>query len=384
MCKIVVASDSFKGTLSSAEVGHICREAIVDAFPGVIVEVVQLADGGEGTVDAIAACRDVERVTATVMDPTGKQIDATYIIAGDTAIIEVAAAIGLLLVSAERRNPLALSSRGAGMLIADAMTRGVSRFIVGLGGTATVDGGMGLLNALGYRFLDDLGAEIEPCGEALGKVARIVVPEAEAAVWETDFALACDVTSPLLGTDGAARLFGPQKGATPADVEVLEAGMANFAKQLAATSGMMDIATLPGGGAAGGISASMMALVGARPCRGIDLLLNMIQFDRKIEGASLVITGEGRVDRQTLRGKAPAGVLAAARRQGIPCLAVAGRVEDAGMLACSGFVDLISINDPALLPPELTAGDPLDRDVAARRLAAAVVRWLSEHRREGV
>lgn len=376
--KIVVACDSFKGTLTSVEIGEIVKRAINRVYPDCTVVALPVADGGEGTTAAVARCLDALKIECDAVDSSWNPIKATYAIKGDMAIIEAAEACGLTLVPIERRNPGRATSRGVGMMIADALSRGISRFVIGIGGTATIDAGTGMLEALGFRFRDADGNAVQGCGDSLGVIKMIdrerVLPDLERA----EFTVACDVDTPLLGPTGAARMFGPQKGATPSEVESLERGMERFATLLAETTGHRDVATIAGGGAAGGIGLTLNLLLGARLKRGIDFVLDTIGFDKIISDADLVITGEGQVDCQTLQGKTPAGVAEAARRCGIPCVVLAGQIADREMLANGGLTRVYSINNPDILPRELTSGNPLDPMVATARLSNAVTVLLEQ------
>ena len=376
--KIVVACDSFKGTLSSAEICDITKEAINRYYRDCKVVAIPVADGGEGTTEAIARYHGAKTVECNAVDPLGRPIKAKYAISNDLAIVEAAEACGLTLVPTEQRNPRRATSRGVGMMIADAMSRGISRFVIGIGGTATIDAGTGLLEALGYRFRDSEGNVVEGCGETLGKIETIdstnILPRVECA----EFTIACDVDSPLLGPTGAARMFGPQKGATPADVELLEQDMGRFARLLAEITGRRDVANIAGGGAAGGIGLTLNLLLGASLKRGVDMVLETIGFDDLISDADLVITGEGKIDAQTLKGKTPAGVAEAAGRHGIPCIILAGQIDDREQLAAAGLTNIYSINDPAILPQHPATENQLDPSVAAARLANAVTVLLAQ------
>lgn len=344
--KIVIACDSFKGSLSSAEVGRACAEGIRRAAPDADIRVVAVGDGGEGSVDALVEGLGGHFVSCTVRGPLGEPVDAHYGISGDgtTAIIEMAQASGLTLIADNQRNPMKTSTFGTGELIADALLRGCTTILTGIGGSATNDGGTGMLAALGVRFLDAAGCEIEPCGAALESIAAIDTSALMPQVRDARFVVACDVDNPLYGPSGAARVFAPQKGATPGMVEALDRGLRNYAAVIFKTLGK-DIAAMPGAGAAGGLGAAFAAFLDAGLTPGIDMMLDAVRFDDIVCGADLVITGEGRLDRQTVMGKAPAGVLKAARRHNVPVVAIGGGVTDADTLTDAGFIAVFPVVD---------------------------------------
>lgn len=344
MKKIVVASDSFKGSATSVQVAEAAERGIRRALPGCEVAKVAVADGGEGTVGALLSACGGQRVAAHAHDPLMRPIEASYAILDDgrSAVVEMAAAGGLTLISRDERDPLRTTSYGTGELIADALGRGCRHIIIGVGGTATCDGAVGLLSALGFRFADSAGADVAPGGVALAGVALMATPNPPLPA-DTKFTLLTDVTNPLLGPDGAAAVFAPQKGAGPAEVDILEAGLRNLAHVVGVSCGV-DISHTPGGGAGGGAAAVMAAVLGAEIVNGIDYVLRAADFEGRLAGADLVITGEGRIDRQTLGGKAPAGILAVARRHGVPVAAIAGQVEGADELRRFGFADVRAIH----------------------------------------
>lgn len=329
MKKIIIAPDSFKGSLTSEEVADASEKAILEVFPDCMVEKIPVADGGEGTSEAIMGILGGERPELTVHDPLMRPVRASYGITGDghTAIIDMAQASGLSLLTAEERNPLETSSYGTGELMADAIRRGCRKIITGLGGSATNDAGMGLLSALGIRFLDKEGRLLEGKGKEMELVADIDFSQLPAEISGTEFIIACDVRNPFCGADGAAVVFAPQKGADKNTVEQLDKGMEAFAGTILRISGK-DISRLPGAGAAGGSAGAMAALLGATIVPGAELVLETVSFDRKIMDADLVITGEGRIDRQTVMGKIPYTVMTHAKKYGIPVIAIAGSVED--------------------------------------------------------
>lgn len=341
--KIVVASDSFKGSLTSREVAEAAVRGIRQVLPICELVGVNVADGGEGTVDAVVETLGGKIVTATVNDPLGRPILARYGVVGKMAVIEMAAASGLTLLTDEERNPWLTSTYGTGEMIMDAVKRGCRDFLVGLGGSATNDAGMGMLQALGFRFYDIDDQEIiDGCGGRLQDVARIDDTGVMDAVRQCRFIVACDVDTPFCGSEGAAYVFAPQKGADMEMVARLDSGMVSFAKVIVKTYGI-DVTSMAGAGAAGGMGGGFCAFLNATLKRGVDMVLDAIDFDSIIRGADLVITGEGTIDYQTVKGKTAAGVLARAKAQDIPVVAIAGRVEMCDSVAQMGFVGVYPI-----------------------------------------
>lgn len=341
MRRITVAIDSFKGSLTSREAAEAFAEGFLACFPQCEVRRVSVADGGEGTLEALVETLGGEYVEARVHDPLMRPLVARYgvVDGGTTAVVEMAAASGLPLLRPEERNPWLTTTYGTGELIADALSRGCRRFLVAIGGSATNDGGMGLLRALGFRFLDGAGCEVQGGGGALEAVAAIDASQVLAEVAESSFVVACDVTNPLYGKAGAAHVFAPQKGADAAMVERLDDGLRNYARVVERFSGV-SIADMAGAGAAGGLGGGLSALLGARLEAGVEMVLRAMRFDEIVAGSDLVVTGEGRLDSQTLCGKAPSGVLRYASAQGIPTVAIGGSVERCEALEQSGFVAL--------------------------------------------
>lgn len=344
--KIVIATDSFKGSLTAHEAGEALREGILATKPDCKVVVVPLADGGEGTAEIISRACGGRSVEVDVSDPLGRPITAHYYTTdGSTTVMDIASAAGLTLLSPEERNPLVTSSRGVGEMMIDALDRGCRHFIVGVGGSATNDCATGLLAALGYRFADSEGKELEPCGGNLHRIAMIDDHLADNRLAECRITLAVDVRSPFCGTQGAAHIFAPQKGATPEMVAKLDEGMAHFAEVVERHCGV-DVTHLEGAGAAGGIAGSLAALLGATVCSGAEVVMECVEFDKALAGCDLVITGEGCIDRQTLMGKVPSEVLARAKVRGIPTVAVGGNVKMCDELAESGFARIIASTPP--------------------------------------
>lgn len=365
--KIVVAIDSFKGCLNSAAAGQTFSQGFLSIFPDAQMRVVAVADGGEGTVDALTGAIGGSKVTATVTGPEGLPVTAAYGISADgtTAVIEVASACGLPFVPVARRNPMLTTTAGVGQLVLHALDHGCRRFIVGLGGSATNDGGTGMLAALGVRFYDSVGNPLPGGGETPARVHAIDLNGLDPRIKASSFIIISDVDSPLCGPRGASAVFGPQKGATPAMVAALDNGLENFADKATQALGA-DFSAVPGAGAAGGLGFAFRAFLGAPLQPGADTLLDAIGFDGIADGAALLITGEGHIDRQTLMGKTPAGVLAAGRRRDIPVVAVAGAVSDKALLLGAGFADVIAVS-----PPQMPLPQAMSPSVAAGNLAAA-------------
>ena len=324
MKRIILAPDSFKGTLSAREVCRVEARAIRRLCPGAEVVELPMADGGEGLVDACCRLTGGTQTTVRVSGPLGDTVEACYGLLPDGgAVVEMAAAAGLPLVQG-REDPLNATTRGVGELLLDAAGRGARSILLGLGGSCTNDCGIGMAAALGFRFLDGAGTEVEPLAKNLGRIAEIL-PPAENRL--PPIRAACDVTNPLLGPRGATYTFGPQKGADGPALEALEEGMTSFARVLARYAGVEDV-QIPGAGAAGGLGAAVIFLLGGTLTPGAELLLDQAGFDGLLEGADLVITGEGRMDGQSAAGKVPGAVAARCRRAGVPCLALCGSVGD--------------------------------------------------------
>jgi glycerate kinase len=328
--RIVIAPNAFKGSLSALEAANAIGEGIRIAVPDADLVLVPIADGGDGTVDALVAATQGERRTVRVRGPLGDPVDAEYglIDAGSTAVIEMAKAAGLALVPKGKRDPRITTTYGVGELVQHAYDAGARHFIVGIGGSATNDGGAGMAQALGYHLLDENGLELPPGGLALMRLARIHVGGVHANWKEAEVEVACDVTNPLTGPRGASAVYGPQKGATPEMVAELDAALYHFAEVIRRDLGV-DVEPLPGAGAAGGLGAGLVAFSGARLQPGAEMVMEALHLDERLSGAQLVITGEGRLDSQTARfGKGPAAVARHAKNAGIPVVAIGGSVAD--------------------------------------------------------
>ena len=372
--KIVIASDSFKGSMSSLDVATAASAGVIEVYPDSEIVSVNVADGGEGTVEAIVDALGGEIVKVQVSDPLGRKIETSYGIAGETAILEMAAASGLPLLTVEERNPWATSTLGTGEMIMDAIARGCRKFLVGIGGSATNDAGVGMLQAMGFRFYDANGELItQGCGGMLGSIARIDDSLVSAAVKEAQFTVACDVDTPFCGPEGAAPVFAPQKGADAEMVKRLDEGMASFAKVITEKYAI-NIVPVAGAGAAGGMGGAFRAFLGATLKKGIDMVLDAIDFDTTIQGANLVITGEGKVDFQTAKGKTAAGVLNRAKQQHIPVVAIGGCVEMCDSLVQMGFAGIYPILEEKV-PLEIA----MQRDFAMNNVRKTVAKIVPNY-----
>jgi glycerate kinase len=323
--KIVIAPQGFKGGISGLEAAEAIARGVIAAVPGAETVLAPVADGGDGTLNALVDATGGQVFTSTVTGPLSQPLEAQWGVMGDgrTAVIEMARASGLALVPQRHRNPKITTTLGTGEILKEALDKGFTRIIVGLGGSATNDGGTGMATALGVKFLDAEGRPLHPGGAALARLARIDVSGLHPKLGETSVIAATDVTNPLCGPQGASAIFGPQKGATEDVVRELDAALANFARIVVRDVGR-DVAEQPGAGAAGGLGAGLMAFAGAQLQSGIDMICQVLDFDSNLEGADLVITGEGRADRSTIFNKAPVGVARHARAHGVPTVLLAG------------------------------------------------------------
>ena len=340
--KIVVALDSFKGCLSSNEANRAAAKGIRNVCPDAEVVQVPVSDGGEGFMEAFGAAVGGEQVEVTVKDPLMRPVKARYLLHGEFAVVEMAQASGLTLLTKEERNPMVATSYGTGQLVADAVGKGAKHIIVGLGGSATSDAGMGMLQALTDAFGDVEGLK------------------------HVRFTIASDVKNPLCGENGAAHVFAPQKGATPEDVQVLDERARRFAEVSAQRMGY-DRSEMEGAGAAGGLGYAFLQYLDADCKPGIQLLLETIGFDRIVKGADLIVTGEGSADRQTLMGKLPVGILR--QSAGVPVCLIAGRISDREQLLRAGFAHVECIN-----PAGITLAEAMRKDVAMRHIGDTVGR----------
>lgn len=326
--KLLFASDSFKGTLSSEQTMELLTRAAQEVFPSCQCTGVPVADGGEGTTDAVIAATGGGRIPVRVHGPLMEPVDTYYgKLDGDRAVLEMAAASGLPLVPDALKNPENTTTYGTGELLKDALDKGFTDISIAIGGSATNDGGMGCMRALGVRFLDAQGTELEGRGADLGRVAQIDLSGMDARIQNTTFTVMCDVNNPLCGKDGATYTFGPQKGGTPEILDRLERGMQNYRDVLTRTFGI-NPDDIPGSGAAGGLGAALLVFLGATLKSGIETVLDLIDFDRRLEGVTLVVTGEGRTDWQSCFGKVMQGVGMRCKTHGVPAVALVGAMGD--------------------------------------------------------
>ncbi|WP_100502187.1 glycerate kinase [Geodermatophilus chilensis] len=378
--RVVVAPDKFKGSLSAPQVAAHLAAGLVHAAPGTEVVQVPIADGGDGTLDA-AMSAGYRRMPVSAQGPTGELVETAYAVRNGTAVVEMADVSGLRRLHGGRLAARTASSYGTGEVVRAALDAGYRRIVLGIGGSATTDGGAGLVQALGGRLLDAGGREVGRGGAALAAVESLDLSGLHPALQEAEVVVASDVDNPLLGPRGAAAVYGPQKGASPDDIAELDAALARWAAAVRGATGT-DVADRPGAGAAGGVGFAALAVLGATLRPGIDLVLDLVDFRGALPGAGLVITGEGSLDEQTLHGKAPAGVAAAARTADVPVVAVAGRsllspadLESTGIRAAYALTDIEG--DPARCMSE--AGPLLER--LAARLAAD---WISDDDKERI
>jgi len=354
--------------MTSLQAADAIEKGLGAALGRISVDKVPIADGGDGTLDAIEAAVDSERVSKQVEDPLGRRRKADYLLVdgGGTAVVELARASGLALLKQEERNPLLTSTVGTGRLINDALDKGVKKVIVGIGGSATTDGGAGIAYSLGYRFLDAAGNQFKPFGKDLERIDRIDCEKVHPRLREVKFEVASDVDNPLLGVDGAAPVYSPQKGAGKSDVRKLEKGLARLADIVERDLGA-HMRDFPGAGAAGGAGYGLMVFLGASLKPGIDLLIEITKLESKLKKADMLVTGEGRMDLQSAQGKAPFGVLKLAKKNKVPAIAFCGMVEQEKALLSAGFRAVLPIVDsPMELEEAISRGEELLERAAFR------------------
>ena len=375
--KVVIAPDSYKGCLSALEVAKAMERGVLSVFPSAEVRKIPIADGGEGTVAALVMATNGQLRQTEVTDPLGNKIIAHWGVLGDgrTAVIEMAAASGLPLVPKEKRDPRVTTTYGTGELIKAALAEGLAKIIIGIGGSATNDGGTGMARALGVRFLDAAGQEVAAGGGSLAEICQIDTTGLDPRLKNTEIVVACDVDNPLCGTRGASAVFGPQKGATPEMVQQLDAGLAKYASCARQATGR-DVAEKAGAGAAGGLGAGLMFFTPAQLKPGVEIVLDAVGFSDIVRDADFVITGEGRTDFQTAFGKAPVGVAKVAKTHGVPVFCISGGLgEGADDVLAQGIDAVMSICDrPLSLEECMAAGAQLIEPAAARlsRIVMAV------------
>jgi len=356
--KIVIAPDSFKGSLTALQVSDAVEEGFKRIFPDAQIEKVPMADGGEGTVQSLVDATGGQLLTESVTDPLGGGVEANYGILGDgvTAVIEMAAASGLPLVPIGKRNPMFTTTYGTGELVKAALERGCRKFIIGIGGSATTDGGAGVAQALGVKLLDASDKDIAFGGIGLSNLAKIDISTIDERIAETETVVACDVDNPLTGPRGAAYVYSPQKGATPEQVELLDKYLGHFADIVKRDLGK-DVKETPGAGAAGGLGAGLMAFLNAELKSGIDIVIEASNLRERMKGADLVITGEGQLDEQTAYGKTPTGVSKVAQEMGIPVLAIAGGIKPGAETSYEEGIDAMM----SIVPGPISLDEAIER-----------------------
>lgn len=372
--KIVIAPDSYKESLSALEVATAIEQGFREIFPDADYVKLPVADGGEGTVEAMVAATQGGIIKVRVTGPLGENAEGFYGLSGDeqSAFIEMAAASGLEMVAPSLRNPLKTTSWGTGELIRHALDAGVKHIIIGIGGSATNDGGAGMVQALGAKLLDAEGNPIGLGGGELEKLARIDIRELDKRLAECRIEVACDVTNPLTGEEGASAVFGPQKGATPEMIERLDAALAHYAKIIARDLDI-DVLNLKGGGAAGGMGAALYAFCGAELRQGIEIVTDALHLDKHVADADLVITGEGRIDSQTIHGKVPVGVAKVAKRYNKPVIGIAGSLTaDVGVVHQHGIDAVFSVIYKVCTLEEALESAAENVRMAARNIAAVL------------
>ena len=369
--KIVIAPDSFKESLTAEVAARAMAAGFREAWPDAEIVMLPMADGGEGTTEAVVSATGGRMVGVTATGPLGRPVECAYGVTADgwTAVVELAAASGLERLAVAERNPLATTSFGTGELMMAALACGPKRMLLGLGGSATVDGGVGLMQALGAKFVDKDGRDLERGGGALRRLQRVDLNGVDARWRDVAIDVACDVDNPLTGPQGAAATFGPQKGATAEMVKILEAGLVRLAEVLSEATGV-DVAKIEGGGAAGGVSAALVACLGAKLRPGAKLVAEIVGLEDALRDADVVVTGEGRMDGQSLHGKTPMGVAEIAKRHGKPVVALAGAVTaDAELLRRHGVDVALAIVPGAMALEEALAGAEENLRMAARNVA---------------
>ena len=367
--RVIVAPDSYKGSVTALGVAEAIERGVRAVFPGAEVVKVPIADGGEGTVDALVVATKGRLEETVVRGPLGEPVRAKWGVLGDgeTAVIEMAAASGLPLVPKERRDPRVTTTHGTGELVCAALDARLTKLVVGIGGSATNDGGAGFARALGARFLDEAGRELPEGGAALARLHRIDLSGLDPRLADARIVVACDVDNPLVGPRGASAVYGPQKGATQEMVRELDAALARYAEVARAATGR-DVAKEPGAGAAGGLGAGLLLFTSAELRPGVSIVLESTGFEALVRGADLVITGEGRTDFQTAMGKAPVGVAAAAARHGVPVVCLSGGLGDGAEEVLAKGIDGVAsvVPGPMSLEECMARGAELVEGGAAR------------------
>lgn len=367
--KILIAPDKFKGSLSAFEVADNIEKGILKVFPKAVIEKVPMADGGEGTVESLVDATGGKIIKTNVKDPLFRDIESFYGILGDgkTAVIEMAAASGLYLLKDYERNPMITTTYGTGQLIKDALDRGCRRFIIAIGGSATNDGGAGMATVLGVKFYDKDGIEIGLGGGELSKIYSIDTSNIDDRLKECEFIVACDVANPLIGENGASRVYGPQKGATKEMVEVLDKNLEHYGKLLEKYFNKK-IIDVPGSGAAGGLGAGLMAFLNAQLKNGIEIIIETLKLEEKIKEADIVISGEGKIDFQTAFGKTISGIAKLCKKHNKPLIVIAGTVEDIENLYEIGVSSIFSIVEKPMSLEDAIKNAPTLLEKSAERI----------------
>lgn len=378
MKKIIIAPDSFKGSLTTAEVANAIELGIKRVAPNCEIVKVPIADGGDGTMDTLVSALGGKKIKIKVHDPLMRPIEAEYGLVknGGTAVIEMATASGLTLLSKEEQNPSITTTFGTGEIINDALQRGCHTFLIGIGGSATNDAGIGMLKALGFRFLDKKGEECDVVGNALQSIYSIDETGVSSKVYEAQFTIASDVDNPFSGTNGAAYVYASQKGANNKMVEELDKGLESF-RQLIIEKKGIDLNTISGAGAAGGLGGGFVAFLNAQLKPGIEMVLQTIDFENHLQNADFVVTGEGKLDIQTTMGKAASGILDAARKKNIPVIAIGGSVEDKEALLKRGFTSLFSTTPNGMSIEEAMQEETAKENIA--QTAEQLIRTMKKY-----
>ena len=378
--KIVIAPDSFKGSLTALQAAEAIEQGMRKVFPNATTKKTPMADGGEGTVQSLVDATGGRLIVERVSDPLGSEIEAEYGILGDgtTAVIEMAAASGLTLVPFDRRNPLVTTTYGTGQLIRAALDRRCRKLIIGIGGSATNDGGAGMAEALGAKLLTSDGQPISPGGGGLGALNAINLSDLDSRLAATVTVVACDVDNPLTGKNGASHVYGPQKGAMPEMIETLDANLAHFASIVQHDMGKV-VGEIPGAGAAGGLGAGLIAFLDAELKSGVDIVIDAVQLEKQLEGASFVVTGEGEINFQTVFGKTPIGVAKLAKKCGIPVIAIAGSIAEGATEVHDAGIDAMIDIVPAPIPLERAVENAFDLTVEAAARAARFISVGMDH-----
>ncbi|HHV64255.1 MAG TPA: glycerate kinase [Peptococcaceae bacterium] len=372
--RVLIASDSFKGSLSSFKVGEAVSAGVKKVFPEAVTTIISIADGGEGTVEALVTACGGKYLKKTVTSPLNEPIEALMgMLPDNTAVIEMAAASGLPLVPASQRNPLFTTTRGTGELIKEALNEGAEKILIGIGGSATNDGGAGAAQALGVKLLDSSGQELPPGGTHLAKLAKIDTTGMDPRLNSVPVTVICDVDNPLCGERGASAVYGPQKGATPEMVEHLDRCLAHYAQIIKEQLGV-DILNIPGAGAAGGLGGGLLAFTNAELKSGTEAVLETIKFDEMVQDYDIVVTGEGRIDAQSAYGKVPKGVGVRAKSHGKPAIAIVGSVgPGAEIMHQFGIEAIIPITNRTMTLDEAVA-DAYDLVVQATERAFRLIK----------